>query len=100
MISTKNPITDIKITVAYGDGIGPEIMAATLRIPDAAGAKIEPEAIAIGEKVYKSGSKTGIQLSDWESLGRNRIFLKAPISTPQGGGYKCWPTSRSASASR
>ncbi len=88
MISTKNPITNTKITVAYGDGIGPEIMDATLRILDAAGAKIEPEVIEIGEKVYKSGSKAGIQPSDWESLRRNKVFLKAPITTPQGGGYK------------
>lgn len=88
MISTKNPITNTKITVAYGDGIGPEIMEATLRILGAAGAKIEPEVIEIGEKVYKSGSKAGIQPSDWESLRRNKVFLKAPITTPQGGGYK------------
>ncbi len=88
MISTKNPITNTKITVAYGDGIGPEIMDATLRILDAAGARIEPEVIEIGEKVYQSGSKAGIQPSDWESLRRNKVFLKAPITTPQGGGYK------------
>ena len=88
MISTKNPITNTKITVAYGDGIGPEIMDATLRILDAAGARIEPEVIEIGEKVYQSGSKAGIQPSDWESLRRNKVFLKSPITTPQGGGYK------------
>ncbi|GHB85837.1 NADP-dependent isocitrate dehydrogenase [Persicitalea jodogahamensis] len=88
MISTSNPISNTKVTVAYGDGIGPEIMDATLRILDAAGAKIEPEVIEIGEKVYKSGSKAGIQPSDWESLRRNKVFLKAPITTPQGGGYK------------
>ncbi len=88
MISTKNPITNTKITVAYGDGIGPEIMEATLRILDAAGARTEPEVIEIGEKVYQSGSKAGIQPSDWESLRRNKVFLKSPITTPQGGGYK------------
>lgn len=88
MISTKNPITNTKITVAYGDGIGPEIMDATLRILVAAGARIEPEVIEIGEKVYQSGSKAGIQPSDWESLRRNKVFLKSPITTPQGGGYK------------
>ena len=60
--------TNTPITVAYGDGIGPEIMEATLRILTSAGARIEPEVIEIGEKVYKSGSKAGIQPSDWESL--------------------------------
>ncbi|HEV7351367.1 NADP-dependent isocitrate dehydrogenase [Telluribacter sp.] len=83
MSPTKTPIT-----VAYGDGIGPEIMDATLRILDAAGAQLEPEVIEIGEKVYKSGSKAGIQPSDWESLRRTKIFLKSPITTPQGGGFK------------
>ncbi|TDB68820.1 NADP-dependent isocitrate dehydrogenase [Arundinibacter roseus] len=83
MSSTKTPIT-----VAYGDGIGPEIMDATLRILTAAGARIEPEIIEIGEKVYKSGNTAGIQPSDWESLRRTKVFLKSPITTPQGGGYK------------
>ena len=76
------------ITVAYGDGIGPEIMAATLEILREAGARIEPEVIEIGEKVYKRGGETGIEPSAWESLRRTRVFLKAPITTPQGGGYK------------
>ena len=40
------------ITVAYGDGIGPEIMQATLAILEAAGAQLEVEEIEIGEKVY------------------------------------------------
>jgi isocitrate dehydrogenase len=76
------------ITVAYGDGIGPEIMAATLRILKEAGARIEIETIDIGEKVYLAGNTTGIAPSAWESLRRTRVFLKAPITTPQGGGYK------------
>lgn len=77
-----------KITVAYGDGIGPEIMEATLRILEAAGARIEPEVIEIGEKVYRSGVFSGITPSAWESLRRTKVFLKAPVTTPQGGGYK------------
>jgi isocitrate dehydrogenase len=76
-----------QITVAYGDGIGPEIMKATLRILDAAGAQIEQEVIEIGEKLYLKGVKTGIEPSAWESLRRTKVFLKAPITTPQGGGY-------------
>jgi isocitrate dehydrogenase len=78
----------VPITVAYGDGIGPEIMAATLEILSGAGARIEPEVIEIGEKVYLRGISTGIEPSAWESLRRTRVFLKAPITTPQGGGYK------------
>src|SRR5579871_3230326 len=78
----------IPITVAYGDGIGPEIMAATLQILQAAGARIQPEVIEVGEKVYLSGNTAGIAPSAWESLRRTKVFLKAPITTPQGGGYK------------
>ena len=76
------------ITIAYGDGIGPEIMTATLRILDAARAKIEPEVIEIGEKLYLKGVSSGIEESSWESLRRTRVFLKSPITTPQGGGVK------------
>ena len=76
------------ITVAYGDGIGPEIMTATLAILEGAGASIAPEIIEIGEKVYHRGNTAGIEASSWESLRRTRVFLKAPITTPQGGGFK------------
>jgi isocitrate dehydrogenase len=76
------------ITVAHGDGIGPEIMAATLHVLREAGARIEIETIEVGEKAYLAGNTTGIPESAWESLRRTRVFLKAPITTPQGGGYK------------
>src|ERR671928_853647 len=78
----------IPITVANGDGIGPEIMAATLRILEASGAPLEIETIDIGEKVYLAGNTSGIEPSAWASLRRTKVFLKAPITTPQGGGYK------------
>jgi isocitrate dehydrogenase len=77
-----------KIAVAHGDGIGPEIMKATLRILEAAGAKIEPEFIDLGEQVYLRGNSAGIDKEAWEVINRNKIILKAPITTPQGKGYK------------
>ncbi len=77
-----------KIAVAYGDGIGPEIMKATLRILEAAGATIEPEFIELGEKVYLNGNSAGIDHAAWDAIKRNKIILKAPITTPQGKGYK------------
>ncbi|HRF38630.1 MAG TPA: isocitrate/isopropylmalate family dehydrogenase, partial [Saprospiraceae bacterium] len=77
-----------KITIAKGDGIGPEIMDATLDILMAAGADIETEEIEVGEKVYLSGNTSGIAKASWDIIRRNKIFLKAPITTPQGGGYK------------
>jgi isocitrate dehydrogenase len=76
------------ITVARGDGIGPEIMAATLHILEKAGARLGVEEIDIGEKVYLAGNTAGIDPSAWESLRRTKVFLKAPVTTPQGGGFK------------
>ena len=77
-----------RITVAKGDGIGPEIMDATLEIILAAGAKLEIDEIEVGEKVYLAGNSAGIAPESWETIRRNKIFLKSPITTPQGGGYK------------
>lgn len=77
-----------RITIAKGDGIGPEIMDATLKILKAAGAQIEIDEIEIGEKVYLSGNTSGIAPESWDIIRRNKVFLKAPITTPQGGGYK------------
>lgn len=77
-----------RITVAKGDGIGPEIMDATLEILSASGANLEIDEIQVGEKVYLSGNTSGISNSAWDSIRQNKVFLKAPITTPQGGGYK------------
>jgi isocitrate dehydrogenase len=77
-----------RITVAKGDGIGPEIMDATLSILFAAGARIAIDEIEVGEKVYLAGNTSGISKESWDVIRRNKVFLKAPITTPQGGGYK------------
>jgi isocitrate dehydrogenase len=81
-------MTKTPITVAHGDGIGPEIMNATLQVLEASGAALDIETIEIGEKVYLRGNTAGIDPSSWESLLRTKVFLKAPITTPQGGGFK------------
>lgn len=83
-----DPSSPTPITVAYGDGIGPEIMEATLAIVQTAGARIAPEVIEIGESVFLRGASAGIEPSAWESIRRTGVFLKAPITTPQGGGFK------------
>lgn len=85
-IKTQSAMT--KITVAKGDGIGPEIMDATLAILKVAGAQLEIEEIEVGEKVYLAGNTSGIAKESWDIIRKNKIFLKAPITTPQGGGYK------------
>jgi isocitrate dehydrogenase len=82
------PDGPVPITVARGDGIGPEIMDATLAVLEAAGARLAVEEIEVGERVYRAGHSAGIAAEAWDSLRRTRVFLKAPITTPQGGGYK------------
>ncbi len=77
-----------RITVAAGDGIGPEITGAVLRILDAAECGLTYDPIDVGEKVYLSGNTSGIPAEAWDVLRRNPAFLKGPITTPQGGGYK------------
>lgn len=77
-----------RITVAEGDGIGPEITTAVLRILDAAGCRLLYERISVGEKEYLRGETSGIGKDAWEVLRRNPLFLKGPITTPQGSGYK------------
>lgn len=77
-----------RITVAKGDGIGPEIMDAVLKILKSAKAEIMFDEIEVGEKIYLSGNSSGIAHDSWDTIRKNKVFLKAPITTPQGGGYK------------
>lgn len=76
------------IAVAYGDGIGPEIMTAVLDILDAAGANLDIHTIEVGEDAYKAGHQTGIPDSAWDTIQQCKTVLKAPITTPRGKGYK------------
>ena len=71
-----------------GDGIGPEIMAVTLDVLEAAGANIQPEIVTLGEKAFHQGIMNGVTDEAWASIRRTKILLKAPLTTPQGGGYK------------
>ena len=94
-LPTPNP-TDTKvgttprttITVAQGDGIGPEITEATLRVLEAAQAPVSFDKVEIGKQAYERGVTSGIPAEAWDAIRRNRVLLKGPITTPQGGGYK------------
>ncbi|MGE0886495.1 MAG: NADP-dependent isocitrate dehydrogenase [Blastocatellales bacterium] len=77
-----------RITVAYGDGIGPEITAATMRVLQAAETPLEYDLIEVGESLYRKGVLSGIAPESWDTIRRNKVLLKGPITTPQGGGYK------------
>jgi isocitrate dehydrogenase len=88
LTATELPARKPKVVVARGDGIGPEIMEASLSILNAAGADLDVQEIEIGEAVYLSGHSSGIAPESWEALRGADAFYKAPITTPQGGGYK------------
>ena len=78
----------VPIAVAYGDGIGPEITEAVLRILDAAHAPLSYDVIEVGRAAYEQGITSGIPDEAWDAIRKNGVFLKGPITTPQGGGYK------------
>lgn len=81
-------MTNKTITIAYGDGIGPEIMESTLRILKEAKSKLDFNIIEVGKNIYEKGFNSGLMPSAWQDLDATKVLLKAPITTPQGGGYK------------
>jgi isocitrate dehydrogenase len=78
----------IKISVAKGDGIGPEIMDAVLRIFDAAKVTLDYEFIEMGKTYFEQGFGTGMTPAAKESLEHNGILFKGPMETPKGKGMK------------
>lgn len=77
----------LKVTLIPGDGIGPDITTAARRVLDAAGAEIEWEVVEAGEKMI---AVYGTPLPEHvlESIKRNRVALKGPITTPVGKGFR------------
>jgi isocitrate dehydrogenase (NAD+) len=76
-----------KVTLIQGDGIGPEIAAATLHAVEAAGGKIEWERADAGASaVQKHGDP--LPQATLDSIKRNQLALKSPLATPSGGGYR------------
>lgn len=76
------------ITVAYGDGVGPEIMEAALHVLREAGAQMEIDSIQIGERIYNMEAPWGILPSGINKLARSRILLKGPTVIPTAENYK------------
>jgi isocitrate dehydrogenase (NAD+) len=76
-----------RVTLIPGDGIGPELAEATTRVLDATGIGFEWESVEAGEASIAS---TGSPLPDnvLESVARNRVALKGPITTPVGAGFR------------
>ncbi len=76
-----------KITLIPGDGIGPEVTRAVVRILEATGVKFEWERFAAGAEAFEIHGEY-IPAALCESIERNRIALKGPVGTPIGGGFK------------
>ena len=76
-----------KVTLIEGDGIGPEIAAATVRAVAAAGAQIEWERADAGAGAVDT-HKDPLPAATLDSIKRNQIALKGPLATPSGGGYR------------
>src|SRR5260370_39087844 len=75
-----------RVTLIPGDGIGPEVTKATVRILEATGVKFEWETFAVGaEALEKSGEYIPKELID--SIERTHVALNGPVTTPVGGGF-------------
>jgi len=76
-----------KITLIPGDGVGPEITEATQKVLEATGIEIEWEVQEAGEEVYKKQG-TPLPTNVIESIRKNKVALKGPITTPVGKGFR------------
>ena len=85
---TADAITKTKVTALPGDGIGPEVMAATIKILTAARAPIEWERAEAGAKAFERGVGTGVPRETLDSISANKLALKSPLETPIGYGGK------------
>jgi isocitrate dehydrogenase len=81
-------MSNIKISVAKGDGIGPEIMDAVIGIFDAAQVPLQYEFIDMGKSIYDKGFGTGMTEEAKNSVESNGILFKGPMETPKGKGVK------------
>jgi isocitrate dehydrogenase (NAD+) len=75
-----------KVTLIPGDGIGPEVTDAVVRILEATGVKFEWETFAVGAEAYQKYGEY-IPKDLISSLERTRVGLKGPVTTPVGGGF-------------
>ena len=85
-VPPKKPTTTI--TVLPGDGIGPEVVNAALRVIAAANVPLDAEMHDAGAKVFAKGIETGVPKDTIESIERTQVVLKGPLETPIGYGNK------------
>lgn len=84
----KDPAGRIRVTVIPGDGIGPEVVRASQRILEAAGAPLVWDEQHAGASVFARGIATGVPPETIESIAKNKLVLKGPLATPIGHGEK------------
>ena len=75
------------VSLIEGDGIGPEIAAATLKVIEAAGGKVTWERVDAGAIAVEK-HKDPLPAATIESIKKNQLALKSPLATPSGGGYR------------
>jgi isocitrate dehydrogenase (NAD+) len=75
-----------RITLIPGDGIGPEVSQAVVRILEASGVKFEWETFMAGAEAFEK-YKEYIPKDLNDSIERTRVGLKGPVTTPIGGGF-------------
>lgn len=85
---TTMTLTNVPITVIRGDGIGPEVVDASLRLMEEAGARLDIESCIAGAEVFRAGDQTGVPTETIESIRRTHVALKGPLATPIGFGEK------------
>ena len=86
-----------KVTMIPGDGVGPELSEATMRVLDATGVGFEWEVVQAGENVMAEYG-TPLPENVLESIRRNKVAIKGPITTPVGKGFRqsTWPSARNS----
>jgi isocitrate dehydrogenase len=77
-----------KITVIPGDGIGPEVIDAALKVIAASGVELEPEIVEAGAVAFANGVESGVPDDTIRSIENNKVVLKGPLETPIGHGNK------------
>jgi len=76
------------VTLIPGDGVGPEITAASRRVIEATGVAIEWEEAVAGAAVFERGDTSGVPQETADSIARTGVALKGPLATPVGFGEK------------
>jgi isocitrate dehydrogenase len=77
-----------RVTVIPGDGVGPEVVRAGVRVIEAAGVRIDWEEAAAGASVFEKGDTSGVPAETRDSIERTKVVLKGPLETPVGFGEK------------